>query len=172
MKKVIDITDWAEETDAHDPKFRDVHSAYAEGADRGMTVRALSRIAYIQQERSLLDEQIFDPTGKHELGEGVYRTFRGKSPVASLMRENPSGESEAIAQYKEYQSSESDGIVLGDSEAGTEAAKHYLHKYCVSHVRRSLARIAANDGDVLGEAEELCEEIMTVARMLEVRVLV
>jgi len=171
MKKIIDVTDQAEQTDAYGPEFTNVRSSYAEGAERSRTSREMSRHYWIQQERGLVEENIFDPTGKHELWEGAYRRYRGKSPLASLMRELPSGEFETVAEYKEFPTSSEGGIVEGDSEDGTEAAKRYLHKYCVSHAKSALARLSANGSDVLGEAEQLCEEIMTVARLLEVKVL-
>ena len=172
LQIIIGLTEEYLKTQEFDPKFRDVHSAYAEGEAKGRTAREMSEHYIVQQLLGEVDEHIFDPGGKREYLDGAYKTFLVHAPRIQAKRVTPEGEQEVLGSCHEFPASDGEGIVRGASEAGTEAARNYLHRAVIGHIKQALTRLSLNSGDVRGEAEKLCEEIMTVARMLEVRILV
>ena len=166
MKLTIDLGDWEEEVEEADPEFTNVESAYAEGADRGATVRQVSREYFIRQKQGRVEEDVFDPTGKTELGEGIYRRFLHKSPVRKYVRTNAAGEERVVGRYRGFPASDGDGITKAHSARGMQSTRNYLHNVIPGHIRRCFCLLAANGKDLKAEAEQLCAEIREMAQGL------
>ncbi len=168
---VIDISDWMEADKDAELEFANSRDAYRVGAETKRTAREMSQFYFVRQRAGAVEEQVFDPTAKTELAEGIYQRFRRVSPLDELIRKShdSSGQEHetVLARYKAYPADGNDGLVDGDSENGTRAARNYLQNQCIGHIRRALARLVANDCGAIDEAKAFCETVMRVAEELD-----
>lgn len=162
----IDVTDWVQETQEAEPEFTTTEQAYAEAQRHGWPLRKTAILYHTKQRMGQTVEQVFDPTGKQELGEGVYQRFLDRAPLRRLLRggateptsEDDDSEPETVGLYHDYASK--DGrVVETHSKDGVESWRNYLLTACVGHVRRALTALAAAGLDPVAELEPLVQRL-------------
>lgn len=145
---IIDVGDWAEETELAGLRFLDVRDAYEKGAAGHLSAKKLSRLYFMRQKQGDVEELVFDPTGKTEFAEGVYRVFIRESPMEALMGRDADGHEVIVGYAKSFPNAPQKQLVDGSSADGTQAALNYLFGACMGHIKQCVVRLGLNGEDV------------------------
>jgi len=161
----INMTDHVRETLREEPSFTTRAQAYKEAEEQGWNLRKTGMMYWSLQRLGIAEEAVFDPTGKHEYEEGIYRNWINSTPLRTLTRTDEKGEEHTVGRYPAY-TSDGKGVKASDSDEGLQVWHNYLFSRAIGHVRRSLTPMAKMGGDVVAEAQAYCDRIMAMAQGL------